>query len=185
VYFQQQAALPLHVTRVSHLSRHDFGLLIALNGALIVLLELPISAWTMRRPPRRMMAVGFLLVAIGFGVTGVAHTLPWLMVTVAIWTLGEMIGAPVGYAYVADIAPEHMRGRYQGLYGLCWASGTVSAPAIGAYLVTRNDAAFWAACGVLGAISAILVLAGRREPRVREPLMSIPEPVETGPGLKP
>ena len=75
--------------------------------------------------------------------TAVATASLALLATVAIWTLGEMIGAPVGYAYVADIAPEHMRGRYQGLYGLCWASGTVTAPAIGAYLVAGNATAFW------------------------------------------
>ncbi len=34
-----------------------------------------------------------------------------------IWTLGEIIYAPVASAYVADIAPEHLRGRYQGVRG--------------------------------------------------------------------
>jgi MFS family permease len=161
VYFQQQVALPLHVTRISHLSAHDFGLLIALNGAMIVLLELPLSAWTMRRPARQMMAVGFVLVGLGFGLTAIAHSLPGLMATVVVWSVGEMIGAPVGYAYVADIAPHHMRGRYQGLYGLTWSTGTVTAPAIGAWAVVANPALFWGICGVLGLASALLVLASR------------------------
>jgi MFS family permease len=185
VYFQQQAALPLHVTGVSHLSRHDFGFLIALNGVLIVLLELPLSAWTMRQPPRQMMAIGFLLVALGFGLTGVAHTLPVLMATVGIWTLGEIIGAPLGYAYVADIAPEHMRGRYQGLYGLCWSSGTVTAPAIGAYFVVRSPTTFWVVCGAIGLASALLVLAARPDKRVPQDVVSIPEPAEAGQRLVP
>jgi MFS family permease len=184
VYFQQQVALPLHVTLVSHLPKHDFGLLIALNGALIVLLELPLSAWTMRRSARQMMAIGFLLVGLGFGLTAVAHSLAALMVTVAIWTVGEMVGAPVGYAYVADVAPEHMRGRYQGLYGLCWSSGTVTAPAVGAWLVVTNPTGFWALCGVLGLGSALLVLAVRPSPKV-SPADAVPDPIGTGPGFKP
>ena len=184
VYFQQQAALPLHVTRVSHLSNADFGLLLSLNGILIVLFELPISSITMRLPARRMIGLGFALVGVGFGLTAFAHSLLALMVTVAIWTTGEMIGAPVGYAYVADIAPAHMRGRYQGIYGLCWSSGTVTAPVLGAYLVTRSANGFWVACGILGLFSAAFILAARQaKPPALE--ASIPEPVQTGPGLKP
>jgi MFS family permease len=185
VYFQQNAALPLHV-QDSGLSKADFGVLLSVNGLLVVLLELPISAFTMRRPIRQMLAVSYLLVGLGFGLTAVAHTLPALVATVAIWTLGEMVGAPVGYAYVADLAPENMRGRYQGLYGLCWSSGTVTAPAIGAYLVTRSPGGFWLACGLLGVLAAMLMLGssppGRHVRRVRD---AVPEPVGTGPGLEP
>src|SRR5439155_25589531 len=61
VYFQgQSATLPLHVVRVSHLTPADFGLLLSLNGLLVVLLELPISSITMHRPPKQMIAGGFL-----------------------------------------------------------------------------------------------------------------------------
>jgi MFS family permease len=49
-----------------------------------------------------------------------ANDLPELALTVLIWTLGEIIYAPVASAYVADIAPEHLRGRYQGAWGLTW-----------------------------------------------------------------
>ena len=179
VYFQQQAALPLHV-RASGLADRDFGWLLALNGLLIVLFELPLSAWSMRRQPRSMIALGFVLVGIGFGLTAVAHSLAALLATVAVWTLGEMIGAPIGYAYVAGIAPPHMRGRYQGLYGLCWSSGTVTAPAVGAYMVTRSPSAFWVICGALGILSALVALSGRRARSASEQIARDPEPVRAG-----
>jgi MFS family permease len=162
VYFQgQSASLPLHVVRISHLAPSDFGLLLALNGLLVVALELPISAFTMHRPPRLMIALGFLLVGLGFGLTALAHTLPSLMATVVIWTLGEMVAAPVGYAYVADIAPEHLRGRYQGLYGVFWGTGSVTGPAIGTWLLAQSVTGFWALCGALGLVASLMVLAGR------------------------
>jgi len=166
VYFQgQSASLPLHVVRVSHLAPSAFGILLALNGLLVVLLELPISSITMHRSPKRMIALGFLLVGVGFGLTAWAHSLPALLGTVAIWTLGEMIAAPVGYAYVADIAPDHLRGRYQGLYGVFWGTGSVTGPAIGTWLLAQSVTGFWLLCGVLGLAAALLVLAG---PRVRK-----------------
>jgi MFS family permease len=182
VYFQQQSTLPLHV-RASGLSNADFGLLLSLNGILVVAFELPLSGITMRLPARAMMALGFVLVGLGFGLTAVAHSLAPLMATVAVWTLGEMIGAPVGYAYVADVAPEHLRGRYQGLYGLCWSTGTVSGPAIGAALFARGPTSFWTICGLLGAVAAMLIWASRPAHRLatdRFPPAPIP-----GPGDKP
>jgi len=160
VYFQQQATLPLHVRR-SGLSPADFGLLLSVNGVLVVLFELPISSFTMRWPGRQMIALGFFLVGIGFGLTGFAHSLPLLMGTVAIWTVGEMVAAPVSYAYVAGIAPEHMRGRYQGLYGTFFGSGAVFGPAIGTAIFAVTPEGFWALCAGFGLAAALLVLAVR------------------------
>lgn len=175
VYFQgQSASLPLHVVRVSHLSPSDFGLLLALNGVLVVLLELPISSITMHRRPKPTIALGFLLVGLGFGLTATAHTLPTLLVTVAIWTLGEMVAAPVGYAYVADIAPDHLRGRYQGLYGVFWGTGSVTGPAVGTWLLAQSVTGFWFLCGVLGLVAALLVLAGRPPGRHRRGAVMVP-----------
>jgi MFS family permease len=164
VYFQQQSTLPLHVRR-SGLSNADFGLLLSLNGVLVVLFELPLSSLTMRRPARQMIGLGFVLVGLGFGLTAAAHSMPILAITVAIWTLGEMIGAPVSYAYVAEIAPEHMRGRYQGLYGVTFSSGAVFGPALGTVLYAHVETGFWVLCGGLGLAAALLVAAGRRPSR--------------------
>ena len=159
IYFQPQATLPLHVRRAG-LSNADFGLLLSLNGILVVLFELPLSSLTMRRPPRHVLAVGFLLVGLGFSLTGLAHSLGALALTVAVWTLGEMVAAPVAYAYVADIAPEHMRGRYQGLFFFSFSSGAVLGPAIGTFLYARGENTFWGICGGLGLVAALLTVGG-------------------------
>jgi MFS family permease len=164
VYYQQLLGLPLRVREVG-LSAADFGLLLTFNGALVVLLELPISSFTMRRDPRWMLAIGFLLVGIGFALTGSASTMPALLATVAIWSTGEMIGAPVSYAYVADLAPPELRGRYQGVFGLAWGSGAVSGPAIAGALLPEAATVFWPLLGVLGLASAAMVLGAKPSKR--------------------
>jgi MFS family permease len=158
VYFQGQTTLPLHV-RESGLSDSDYGLLISLNGFAIVFLELPLVAITQRHPYRPVLALGSLLVGVGFALNAVANDLPELALTVLIWTLGEIIYAPVASAYVADIAPEHLRGRYLGAEGLAWGLAFVLAPALGAAVFAWSPDGLWLLCGLLGAAAgALLVL---------------------------
>jgi MFS family permease len=162
VYFQQQAALPLHITNHGH-SYAVFGALISLNGLVVVLLELPLTAVTQRLPARPVMATGFLLEGIGFALTAIAFDVPLLALTVLIWTLGEIVSAPVASAYVVEIAPAHMRGRYQGAWGFTFGLALILAPVIGTAAFAANPTGLWLACGALGGVAALLILA-RPEP---------------------
>jgi MFS family permease len=161
VYFQMSAALPLHV-EASGLSPTVYGLLISLNGALIVVLELPLTVFTQRRPRRPVIALGFALLGIGFGLTAVADTAPALAATVLVWTLGEIVCAPVSGAYVADLAPVHLRGRYQGAWGLTFAIALIVAPAAGAALYAASATGLWLLCLGVGLTAAALVLVPPR-----------------------
>ncbi len=160
VYFQSTTTFALHV-RASGLSNAAYGTLISLNGLIIVFLELPLTGVTQRYPPRPIMALGMLLVGVGFGLTALAHAYAPLMVTVLIWTLGEIVGAPVSSAYVATIAPRHLRGRYQGAWGMTWGLAFVLGPVLGTRLFTWSPAGFWTLCAALGVLAAALVLGGR------------------------
>ncbi len=158
VYFQSNATFPLHV-KESGLSNADYGLLISLNGLAIVFLELPFTSITQRFPAIPTMAFGSLLVGLGFALNAWAETLAALAFTVMIWTIGEIVFAPVASAYVADIAPAQLRGRYMGAEGLMWGVAFMLGPGIGAALFAWNGDAFWLFCGVLGLLSALLLLA--------------------------
>jgi MFS family permease len=157
VYFQSTAAFPLHL-RDAGLSRAVFGALISLNGLLIVLLELPLVGVTRRFPAPRVIAIGVLLTGVGFGLTAVAFSVPALALTVVIWTFGEMIAAPVMNTYVADLAPTHLRGRYQGAYVLTFSVAFVLAPAIGTWLFAWSPTGLWLTCAALSVVSAALVV---------------------------
>jgi MFS family permease len=160
VYFQAQTTFPLHV-EASGLSAADYGLLISLNGLAIVLFELPLVAITQRFPYRPVLVVGSLLVGLGFALNAFANDLPELGFTVLVWTLGEIIYAPVAAAYVADLAPEHLRGRYQGAWGLTWGLAFVLAPGLGAAIYAWNPDGLWFTCGLLGLLAALLLLEQR------------------------
>ena len=166
VYFQSNATFPLHV-KESGLSNADYGLLISLNGLAIVVLELPFTSVTQRFPAIPTLAAGSLLVGLGFALNAWAESLAALAFTVLIWTIGEIVYAPVASAYVADVAPVHLRGRYQGAWGLTWGLAFMLGPGLGAAFFAWNGDGFWLFCGLLGVLSAGLLLAGSRTPRSR------------------
>jgi MFS family permease len=167
VYFQSNATFPLHV-KESGLSNADYGLLISLNGLAIVLLELPFTSITQRFPAIPTLAVGSILVGVGFALNAWAESLAALAFTVLIWTIGEIVYAPVASAYVADIAPAHLRGRYQGAWGLTWGLAFMLGPGLGAAFFAWNGDAFWLFCGLLGLLSAVLLLPAAVQPAVAE-----------------
>ncbi len=157
VYFQNQSTFALQVQALG-LSNALYGTLISLNGVLIILLEVPISTVTQRLPIQPVIAAGLLLLGLGFGLVAVSSTFPLLALTVCIWTLGEMVHSPVSAAYVANLAPAHLRGRYQGTWGTVWSSGLIFGPLLGSVIFAWNAAGLWLLCGGLGIVSAALVL---------------------------
>ena len=182
VYMQSGATLPLQV-RDSGLGTTTFGWLISLNGLLIVTLEFPLIGITRRFAAPPVVATGVVLTGIGFALTGVAYTAVLLALTVVIWTFGEMIAAPVASAYVADLAPPHLRGRYQGAFNLTFAIGFVLAPALGTRLYDQSPGALWLVCGLLGIVSGAMILGSRRL-RAR-PELALPEAGPDVPGTPP
>lgn len=168
VFFQIGSTFPLQL-QVLGFSPAAYGLLISLNGLLIIIFELPLTAWSQRLPPRQVIATGYLLLGIGFALTGIATKVPALIGTIMIWTFGEMISAPISVAYIAGMAPESLRGRYMGLYGLTWSLGLIAGPALGTRIFARDPGWLWSLCGGLGLISALMVLGSGRAAQKEAP----------------
>jgi len=163
VYFQQEAALPLQVTADGH-STAVYGLLISLNGIVVTALELPLTTITRRFPPRPVIATGAVLSGLGFAATAIVTSTAGLAATVVVWTLGEIVAAPIAAAYVADISPPHMRGRYAGALGMSFSLGLIAGPAAGAALFGASPDLLWAACAVVGVGAAAALLSPLARP---------------------
>ncbi|MFF4229642.1 MDR family MFS transporter [Streptomyces sp. NPDC001820] len=169
VYIQSSVGLPLHVSDVG-LNERDFGLLIGLNGLLVLALELPITGAVSRYRPEYVLAIGNLIVGAGLALTGFMSSMVLLSATVLIWTFGEMITSSISQAYLGSLAPPRMVGRYQGLHGVAYTIGTGAGPLIGGAVYAIGPWALWALVGAAGLLSAQLSLPRRRaKSTVHEP----------------
>lgn len=160
VFFQMSSTFGLHVTGVG-LSSATYGALLSLNGVLVVCFELGLTSFTQRFPARRTMAAGYILIGGGFAMNALAHSAPAFAVAMAIFTLGEMVAMPVSAAYLADLAPAQLRGRYMGLLGLTWALALSCGPALGMMLYRQSPSLLWWTCGGLGLLAAAIISSGR------------------------
>lgn len=159
IYAQSHVTLPLAMAN-SGLPPSDYGLAIAVNGGLIVLITLQAVRFVERWPRFAGMAFAALLVGAGFGLTELADALPFYAFTVVIWTLGEIIGAAIAPVIVSDMSPPGLRGLYQGIFGSAWGLAFFIGPALGGFIYGHfGSAALWGAAFTLGLLISLGFLA--------------------------
>ena len=164
IFFQISSTLGLYMTGKG-ISFAAYGLILSLNGLVVVIFELPLTMFSQRFPVRKVMALGYALVGLGFAANAFAETISAFILTMLVLTLGEMISMPVAAAYIADLAPEHMRGRYMGVNGFTWALALVFGPSLGMLLFRHSGTALWLTCGFCGlAAAAIMLRTDRPQP---------------------
>jgi MFS family permease len=128
--------------------------------SLIVFFELPLTAVTRRFRSRNVIAAGYFLCGTGMTFAVGANSIPSFVLVMMIFTLGEMLSLPMAATYLAQIAPEAGRGRFMGVFGLTWALSMLIGPKLGLAVYARQPDLWWWICGGLGALAAILMLAG-------------------------
>ncbi|MET9292064.1 MFS transporter [Streptomyces sp. NPDC003077] len=152
---QSSVALPV-VMGQDGLSSTQYGLVAAVNGALIVLIQIPVTRFIEHRSPAMLLVGSALLTGYGFGLTAFAGSVALYAVTVAVWTLGEIINSPTQMGLVVRLSPTHGRGRYQGMFALSWTVASLVAPLISGTVIDRfGSDTLWAGCAVAGTVTAL------------------------------
>jgi MFS family permease len=152
---QSQTSLPLAM-REHHIGSETYGTLVAMNGVLIIVLQ-PLVARAMRRVELRvLLASGAVLCGLGFGANAIATTVPHYLGGIVLWTLGELAFSAAAPAFVADIAPVHARGVYQGAHHMLWGAAFAIAPLIGTATMQAFGAeALWLSCLIASLVAAL------------------------------
>jgi MFS family permease len=152
IYFQGYSTLPLAMAD-DGLPSATYGLVIALNGVVIVLAQPFLGKWLAKLDRPKLLATSMLVVGLGFGLGAFVHSWWGYGLSVVVWTIGEIGFAAVIGAVFADLAPIDLRGRYMGLSGMAFGIGTVVGPLAGTNsLQYFGPTATWIGCAVLGVV---------------------------------
>ncbi|MER5183596.1 MFS transporter [Streptomyces sp. NPDC002896] len=134
----------------------DYGMAIAVNGVLIVVLQIPVTRFIEHRDPQQLLIVSSLVAGYGFGLTAFAGSVGVFALTVCVWTLAEIVNAPTQTGLVVRLSPVHGRGRYQGMYTLSWSVAALVAPLMSGFVIDRFGAEWlWGSCAVIGTAAAV------------------------------
>ena len=114
----QAAPLSLYESSFLSLSSIEVGLVLSTNGLLITVLQRPISHFISIEKRLRLspVAVGSVVMAIGFTVVGVSRTFFPLEAAISITTLGEMMISVPTQVALTLFSGRKNRGRYQSFY---------------------------------------------------------------------
>ena len=173
----------------------DYGLAIAVNGVLIVALQIPVTRVIEHRDPGRLLIVSSVLAGYGFGLTAFAGSIGVFALTVCVWTLAEIVNAPTQTGVVVRLSPARGRGRYQGMYTMSWSVAALVAPLMSGVVIDRWGAEWlWGMCAVIGTVAGVGYWAlmrrmpGSEEGAAVKHLTGEPvggEPVGEGPAVSP
>ncbi|MEU2239942.1 MFS transporter [Streptomyces sp. NPDC018338] len=159
VYSLTEVALPLAV-RDSGLSPAVYGAMAAVNAVLVVGLQPFATARLAKLPQLAVQSAGSILIAAGVALTGLADGIAGYTVSVVVWSLGEVVVAGIAAGVVANLAPSHARGRYQGAFSWTWGVARFAALTAGvAAYTTLSPAALWWTALAAGTAAAAGTLA--------------------------
>ncbi|WP_405533615.1 MFS transporter [Streptomyces avidinii] len=171
VYRQQYSTFPAFLADHG-LDARVFGLVIALNGGVILLLELPAAVALRERPALPVIGTGMVLVGAGYAALLLGAGIGSAVAMMILLSLGEILYKTTATAYMADQAPEHAIGRFQSLYAGVSVSGVVLGPPIGGALYSAAPGLLWPLCAVLaaGAGATLLGAHARQARRAARPV---------------
>lgn len=172
-FFQIWSTLPIYYREHYAFREDTIGLLLALNPLLIVIVEMVLTQWAERRRRLPLIGLGAFLVCVGLAAMPLGRSLPFVALTITLWTFGEMLSLPLINAVVADRAAPGTRGRYMGIYTMAFSLAFVFAPALGTYVYQGfGPDKLWYAIGALGVVLWLWALVLRRPLRAKSPVES-------------
>jgi MFS family permease len=159
-YGSLEVGLPTIVTVVNGLDVSWVAIAFTVNTATIVLVQLVSLRVIAGRSRSRLLAVVATLWALSWLVLGASGALPPTLAIVAIclstavFGLGETLSAPIIPSLVNDLAPAHLRGRYNAVQSLTWGISGALGPAIAGLMLGAGLTAAWLALVVTGLLVA-------------------------------
>lgn len=168
VFFQHLGALPLYIVNDLGYSTAAFGLFGSINTVLIIIAEVPLNNWMNDTPYRKSLIIGALLAGIGFGGFAISTTVIPLVISIIVFTFGEMIFFPITAAYTSEIAPADRRGEYMGYYQMTFSFAFSAGPWLGTVVYENyGSVILWSGALVFGLITAALMFFVKSNPAIK------------------
>ncbi|MGB5925445.1 MAG: MFS transporter [Dehalococcoidia bacterium] len=155
---QMASTLSIFAVDMVGFSTSQYGLLLTLNGLIVIFFQYPMTLALRRLAKFRALILGSLFYAFGYLSLGWITQFGWALGAMAIITTGEIIHAPITLAVIGELSPQDQRGRYMGLFGLSQTVGIAIGPLLGGILLDAFPSDLrlvWAPIALIALIAAL------------------------------
>lgn len=158
-FFQFLNTIPIFYKDVAKLSQSTIGFILGYSGFIIVLMEMPlvsIAERTLKIP--QILFVGIFLCGLAYLTMVFGSSLPLLIFSMTILSIGEMLALPFMSTVTALRAERGNKGAYMGLNGIAFSFSFIITPFLGTYVVSRfGFDTLWVGSFSILALSAVLI----------------------------
>ena len=181
-YGQLEAGFPAYARQFSETSTEVIGFAFAVNTAVIVLLQFLVLRRIVGHRRTRILLVMAALWATSWLFLGATALTPGgalaasgVLAFTAVFALGETLLQPTVPAIVNDLAPDHLRGRYNAVNAGAFQAGAIAGPVVAGLLLDRALPAAFVAL-LVGCCAAMAVMALVVERLIAPSVNGIDEP---------
>ncbi len=170
-YGQLEAGFPAFSREIAEVSTRTVGFAFAVNTAVIVALQFwMLNRIAGRRRTRVMLVMGGVWV-VAWAILGATGLVPGqaaavlgVLLFMAVFAFGETLLQPTIPAITNDMAPDHLRGRYNAISAGAFQAGTIAGPAVAGILLQHHLAGAYVALLIAGcaAIAGLALALERR-----------------------
>jgi MFS family permease len=182
-YSQLNSGMPAYARAVGEISTRGLGFAFACNTLVIVLLQLFVLQRIEGLRRTRVIAVMGVLWALSWLLLGgsglVSGTFGATMLVAAcasVFALGETLLQPTIPALVNELAPDHLRGRYNALSSGAFQLAAIIAPPISGFLVGHHLGDVYIGSLVAGCVLVGFLAVARLEPQLSPEMNGVRTP---------
>jgi predicted MFS family arabinose efflux permease len=156
-FFQIFASVPQYFSKVCNYPEDLIGMLLALNGCLVVLLEMPfVTATQGKSSVFKYILIGALCVPASFLILQFHTSIFISILFIVVITFSEIFAMPFMMNYALSRPTKERQGQYSALYSMAYGIAIIFAPSVGLGLASifgfNNAFYFFVLIGFISAL---------------------------------
>jgi len=165
-FFHLFTILPVFYKTKWLLNEQFIGMLMALNGIIIVLIEMVlIYKFEGKKANTSYIQRGVLIVGIGYAIINILPVAAWCAVlSMIVITLGEIFSMPFMNSFWISRTSINNRGQYASMYTIAWSIAQIAAPTLGSQVAANisYNVLWWLIAVICLIASAGFMLLGKK-----------------------
>lgn len=161
IFVQYFSTIPIYYNDIHKLNETQIGLLLAMNGFIIFVFEMPLIKFMETRSQSKIsnMIIGLALVSLSILILNFTSWIGVLAIGMLLMTLGEMIAFPFSNAFAMDRAKRGRQGEYMALYSIAFSISHIFAHNSGMLSIVKfGYQTTWYLASFIGLLGILLLL---------------------------